>query len=196
MVERRTAEFAYAGFAGADRPIRDQTPGYYSGPNGLRNGETAVRDYLPSGPKLRAEPLLSNYRPTSNSYFLFATFHFQTWLRKSTYDVEKILKVAKLIPSDTGTSHELGGVIGKRSKKLLTPGVVWTCLKKVRSRVQPIAAKTNTPGRIRTLSKNQGNYVISLMTRCMIRCSWRQSTLSCCKSSKLGPRYRKVFAEQ
>jgi hypothetical protein len=63
-----------------------------------------------------------------------AWINIQTWLGKSTNDLKQILNIAKLIPTGSETQYELDDILGKRSKKLLTPAVVWTCLKKVRSR--------------------------------------------------------------
>lgn len=49
------------------------------------------------------------------------------WLGTTTYPLEKVLRVSKLLPLDPSTMsvEELGK---KRPRRLLTPAVVWTCL--------------------------------------------------------------------
>jgi predicted MPP superfamily phosphohydrolase len=52
----------------------------------------------------------------------------QRWLGFTTYKLDKVLKVSKLLSADGRTSIPLQSLRELRPRRLLTPAVVWTCL--------------------------------------------------------------------
>ena len=50
------------------------------------------------------------------------------WLGETTYLLEKVLRVSKLLPMQEEVAVTLEELVKQRPRRLLTPAVVWTCL--------------------------------------------------------------------